>query len=161
MNLTPGGNAPLIAQDLRVRVISGGPVDASAFRLFADGKVRGDSDMVFYGQPRNEDGSISFSAEGTNSVFTVDLSRLKPDVQKVAFTVTCDGSHTVSSLNHLSIQIESGNTSLISGQVELSGRQEAALILGEVYRRNGDWKFRFIAQGFNGGLNPSHDASSD
>ncbi len=101
----------------------------------------------FYGQPRNEDGSISFSAEGTNSVFTVDLSRLKPDVQKVAFTVTCDGSHTVSSLNHLSIQIESGNTSLISGQVELSGRQEAALILGEVYRRNGDWKFRFIARG--------------
>ncbi|EPZ0605046.1 tellurium resistance system protein TerA (plasmid) [Klebsiella pneumoniae] len=154
MNLTPGGNAPLIAQDLRVRVISGGPVDASAFRLFADGKVRGDSDMVFYGQPRNEDGSISFSTEGTNSVFTVDLSRLKPDVQKVAFTVTCDGSHTVSSLNHLSIQIESGNTSLISGQVELSGRQEAALILGEVYRRNGDWKFRFIAQGFNGGLKP-------
>ncbi len=137
-----------------MRVISGGPVDASAFRLFADGKVRGDSDMVFYGQPRNEDGSISFSAEGTNSVFTVDLSRLKPDVQKVAFTVTCDGSHTVSSLNHLSIQIESGNTSLISGQVELSGRQEAALILGEVYRRNGDWKFRFIAQGFNGGLKP-------
>ena len=60
---------------------------------------------------------------------------LKPDVQKVAFTVTCDGSHTVSSLNHLSIQIESGNTSLISGQVELSGRQEAALILGEVYRK--------------------------
>ncbi|MCQ3991484.1 TerD family protein, partial [Klebsiella pneumoniae] len=54
MNLTPGGNAPLIAQDLRVRVISGGPVDASAFRLFADGKVRGDSDMVYYGQPRNE-----------------------------------------------------------------------------------------------------------
>ncbi len=75
-------------------------------------------------------------------------------MQKVAFTVTCDGSHTVSSLNHLSIQIESGNTSLISGQVELSGRQEAALILGEVYRRNGDWKFRFIAQGFNGGLKP-------
>ena len=154
MNLTPGGNAPVPAQELRVRVIAGGPVDASAFRLFADGKVRGDSDMVFYGQPRNEDGSISFSTEGTNSVFTVDLSRLKPDVQKVAFTVTCDGSHTVSSLNHLSIQIESGNTSLISGQVELNGRQEAALILGEIYRRNGDWKFRFIAQGFNGGLKP-------
>ena len=71
MNLTPGGNAPVPAQELRVRVIAGGPVDASAFRSFADGKVRGDSDMVFYGQPRNEDGSISFSTEGTNSVFTV------------------------------------------------------------------------------------------
>ncbi|MCZ8781115.1 TerD family protein [Escherichia albertii] len=154
MNLTPGGNAPLIAHNLQVRIISGGPADASAFRLFANGKVRGDSDMVFYGQPCNEDGSVSFSTEGNNSIFTVALSRLKPDVQKVAFTVTCDGIHTVSSLNNLSILIESGNTLLISGEVELSGRQEAALILGEFYRRNGDWKFRFIAQGFNGGLKP-------
>jgi tellurite resistance protein TerA len=39
-------------------------------------------------------------------------------------------------------------------QVELTGRQEAALILGEFYRRNAEWKFRFIAQGFNGGLKP-------
>ena len=67
MNLTPGGNAPLIAQDLRVRIISGGPVDASAFRLFADGKVRGDSDMVFYGQPRNEDGSVPPQARRAES----------------------------------------------------------------------------------------------
>ncbi len=42
----------------------------------------------------------------------------------------------------------------VSGSVELSGRQEAALILGEFYRRNNDWKFRFVAQGFNGGLKP-------
>ena len=49
MNLTPGGNAPVPAQELRVRILSGGPVDASAFRLFADGKVQGDADMVFYG----------------------------------------------------------------------------------------------------------------
>lgn len=40
MNLTPGGNAPVPAQELRVRILSGGPVDASAFRLFADGKVQ-------------------------------------------------------------------------------------------------------------------------
>ncbi|MDR8470053.1 tellurium resistance protein TerA, partial [Acinetobacter baumannii] len=41
MNLTPGGNAPVPAQELRVRILSGGPVDASAFRLFAAGKVQG------------------------------------------------------------------------------------------------------------------------
>jgi tellurite resistance protein TerA len=68
--------------------------------------------------------------------------------------VTCDGSHTVSALNNLSILVESGASQLISGQVELTGRQEAALILGEFYRRNAEWKFRFIAQGFNGGLKP-------
>lgn len=154
MNLTPGGNAPVPAQELRVRILSGGSVDASAFRLFADGKVQGDTDMVFYGQPRNDDNSVSFHAEGNNCAFIVDLSRLKSEVQKVAFTVTCDGSHTVSALNNLSILVESGASQLISGQVELTGRQEAALILGEFYRRNAEWKFRFIAQGFNGGLKP-------
>ncbi|MBL6217686.1 TerD family protein, partial [Klebsiella oxytoca] len=154
MNLTPGGNAPVPAQELRVRILSGGPVDASAFRLFAAGKVQGDADMVFYGQPRNDDSTVSYHPEGNNSSFIVDLSRLKSEVQKVAFTVTCDGSHTVSTLNNLSILVESGASQLICGQVELTGRQEAALILGEFYRRNAEWKFRFIAQGFNGGLKP-------
>lgn len=154
MNLTPGGNAPVPAQELRVKILSGGPVDASAFRLFADGKVRGDSDMVFYGQPRNDDSSISFHSEGQQSVFSVDLLRLKSDVQKVAFTVTCDGNHTVSALNTLSVQVEGSGFQPITGQVELTGRLESALILGEFYRRNAEWKFRFVAQGFNGGLKP-------
>ncbi|MBQ4783347.1 tellurium resistance protein TerA, partial [Pectobacterium versatile] len=59
MNLTPGGNAPVPNKALQVRILSGAAVDASAFRLFATGKVQGDADMVFYGQPRNDDGSIS------------------------------------------------------------------------------------------------------
>lgn len=154
MNLAPGGNAPVPNQELRVRVTSGGPVDASAFRLFADGKVQGDADMVFYGQPRNNDGSISLVNEGQHSTFTVSLHQLKADVQKVAFTITCDGGQTVSGLRNLSIEVEQGSTSLIDGTVSLAGRQEAALILGEFYRRNNEWKFRFVAQGFNGGLKP-------
>jgi tellurite resistance protein TerA len=154
MNLTPGGNAPVPSEELRVRILSGGAVDASAFRLFANGKVQGDADMVFYGQPRNDDATISMVSEGHNTTFTVSLNRLKADVQKVAFTVTCDGGQVVSGLRNLSIQVEKGNEVLIAGTVELIGRQEAALILGELYRRNNDWKFRFVAQGFNGGLKP-------
>lgn len=154
MNLTPGGNAPVPGQELRVRVTSGGQVDASAFRLYAEGKVQGDADMVFYGQPRNDDGTVSLVSEGQYSTFTVALNRLKPDVQKIAFTVTCDGGQTVAGLRTLSVDVEQGATSLISGLVELNGRQEAALILGEFYRRHNDWKFRFVAQGFNGGLKP-------
>lgn len=154
MNLTPGGNAPVPSQELRVRVHSGGPVDASAFRLYADGKVQGDADMVFYGQLRNDDSTVILVSEGQYSTFTVALNRLKADVQKIAFTVTCDGGQTVSGLRNLSIDVEHGATSLVSGVVDLTGRQEAALILGEFYRRNNEWKFRFVAQGFNGGLKP-------
>ncbi len=86
--------------------------------------------MVFYGQPRNDDGTVSPVSEGQYSTFTVALNRLKPDVQKIAFTVTCDGGQTVSGLRNLSIDVEQGATGPVSGSVELSGRQEAALILG-------------------------------
>ncbi|ANI30326.1 tellurium resistance protein TerA [Yersinia entomophaga] len=154
MNMTPGGNAPVPSKSLTVRVLSGAPVDASAFRLFANGKVQGDADMVFYGQPVNNDNTVSLVAQGNDTLFTVDVTRLRSDVEKVAFTVTCDGNQTVSGLQRLSVQVEDGNDVLICGNVELTGRQEAALILGELYRRNGEWKFRFIAQGFNGGLKP-------
>lgn len=154
MMLTPGGNVPVPSQTLCVRITAGGPVDASAFRLFADGKVRGDADMVFYGQPRNDDDSISLVNEGQSTLFTVSLNQLHADVQKVAFTVTCDGQQTVAALRSLRIDVEQGASCLASGQVELAGRQEAALILGEFYRRNNEWKFRFVAQGFNGGLKP-------
>lgn len=153
MILTPGGNSPVPTKKLHVRVLSGAPVDASAFRLFADNKVQGDADMVFYGQPKNDDHSIELLSEGNNTTFIVDLARLKPSVQKVAFTVTCDGQ-TIASLQRLAIQVEADQEVLVSGTVELAERPEAALILGELYLRNHEWKFRFISQGFNGGLQP-------
>jgi len=154
MTMTPGGNAPVPSQVLTVRILSGVSVDASSFRLYASGKVQGDPDMVFYGQPVNDDGSVKLSGAGTDTAFLVDINRLRPEVQKVAFTATCDGNMTLSGLKHLSIQIELNGNILLSGDVNVSGRQEAALILGELYRRNSEWKFRFIAQGFNGGLQP-------
>ncbi len=154
MTMTPGGNAPVPSQVLTVRVLSGVSVDASSFRLYASGKVQGDPDMVFYGQPVNDDGSVKLSGQGTDTAFLVDINRLRPEVQKVAFTATCEGNMTLSGLKHLSVQVELNGNILLSGNVDVSGRQEAALILGELYRRNSEWKFRFIAQGFNGGLRP-------
>ncbi|OBU06316.1 TerD family protein [Morganella psychrotolerans] len=154
MNMTPGGNAPVPVKTLQVNVLSGAAADASAFRLYADGKVQGDPDMVFYGQPQNDDKTISWQQNGNNTIFTVDLSRLRQDVQKIAFVVTCDGGKTVAGLRSLSVQVESDREILLNGTVETAGRPEAALILGELYRRNNEWKFRFVAQGFNGGLQP-------
>lgn len=60
MNMTPGANAPVPLKTLRITVLSGAAADASAFRLYADGKVQGDPDMVFYGQPQNDDNTISW-----------------------------------------------------------------------------------------------------
>ncbi|WP_025473067.1 TerD family protein, partial [Yersinia pestis] len=154
MNLMPGGNAPVASQTLTVRVLSGASVDVSAFRLYASGKVRGDTDMVFYGQPVTDDSTIRLSGQGVNTAFSVNLQAINHDVQKIAFTATCDGNQTLSQLGNLSIQVELNGSVLMKGDVETQGRQEAALILGELYRRNTEWKFRFVAQGFNGGLKP-------
>ncbi|MDC9594042.1 TerD family protein [Xenorhabdus sp. IM139775] len=154
MNLTPGGNAPVSNQVLTVRVLSGSAVDVSAFRLYADGKVKGDPDMVFYGQTVNDDNTIRLTGGNINTSFSVNLPALSQDVQKVAFSATCDGHQTISNLHNLSIRVELNSSVILQGDVEVQGRSEAALILGELYRRNGEWKFRFIAQGFNGGLKP-------
>ncbi|WP_159565410.1 TerD family protein [Budvicia diplopodorum] len=152
--LVAGGNTSVPSSALKVKIISGKAADVSAYRLYANEKVSGDSDMVFYGQKTNDDGSVSLIEEGVTSVFEVDLPKVKPSVMKIAFALTCDKNDTIQALNRLSVQVESNNEAIVSCNVDMVGRSEAALILGELYRRNDEWKFRFIAQGFNGGLKP-------
>ena len=155
INLTLGANTIINHNDIIVKISSGLPVDASAFRLFANNKVKDDLDMVFYGQPNNENGSISWKQDhNKNHEFIVNLSKLADDVTKVAFTITCDEYQPISQLSNLSIQIIANNQVIAVGEVDITDRPEKALIMGEIYRRNSEWKFRFIAQGFNGGLKP-------
>ncbi|AJA44176.1 tellurite resistance protein TerA [Frischella perrara] len=155
INLTLGANTIINHNDIIVKISSGLPVDASAFRLFANDKVKDDLDMVFYGQPNNENGSISWKQDhNKNHEFIVNLSKLANDVTKVAFTISCDEYQPISQLSNLSIQIIANNQVIAVGEVDITDRPEKALIMGEIYRRNSEWKFRFIAQGFNGGLKP-------
>lgn len=154
IELTPGGNASIIGSNITVRVLSGVTADVSSFRLYSAGKVRHDADMVFYGQKENDDCSIVMISDGTNSAFNVNLSTLCHDVEKIAFTATTDNNTQVTSLRSLSIQVEVAGLPVLNCKVDLQGRAEAALILGELYRRNNEWKFRFVNQGFNGGLQP-------
>ncbi|SET46816.1 TerD family protein [Thorsellia anophelis] len=153
-NLTAGGNAPVPNELLTIRILSGHPSDISAFRLYDNAKVKGDADMIFYGQKNSDDGAVRLIAEGTNTIFEINLDKIGPDVQKIAFSSTCDEGKTISQLGSLIIQVENKNNILIKSEVEMVGRTEAALILGELYKRNNEWKFRFVSQGFNGGLKP-------
>ncbi|EPT4464250.1 TerD family protein [Klebsiella aerogenes] len=154
MKLLPGGNSAVPVANLSIKISAGSSIDVSSFRLYANNKVRGDADMCFYGQPRNDDNTIELSTNNTATVFQVALGLLQADVQKVAFTATCDNNRTIGELGHLTIAVEHNGNTLIECQVDVHGRNEAALILGELYRRNGEWKFRFVAQGFTGGLKP-------
>ncbi|HDT6507200.1 TPA: TerD family protein [Klebsiella aerogenes] len=154
MELLPGGNSAVPAASLSIIINAGASIDVSSFRLYSNNKVRGDADMCFYGQPRNDDNTIQFSTHNADAIFQVALAQLHADVQKVAFTATCDNHRTIRELGHLTIAVVHNGNTLIECSVNIQNRDEAALILGELYRRNGEWKFRFVAQGFTGGLKP-------
>ncbi|UDG80834.1 hypothetical protein GFV14_00314 [Candidatus Hartigia pinicola] len=154
MNMIPGENTVVPTQLLIIHITSSIPVNASVFCLYESKKVKNNTDMVFHNQPTNNDQTISYRLEDNKNTFTIDLKHLNQSVKTVVFTVTCNNNETISILKGLSIQVYTKHKILLNGTVETYSRQESALILGELYLRNNTWKFRFIAQGFNGGLKP-------
>lgn len=154
--LVPGANASVANGQLRIDIhyspIPAADIDVSAFVLGASGKVRGDGDMCFYGQPSVLGGCVQMTSSSTgHAVFTVDLSRLESAVEKVALTATIhENKASFDRVAQMSVTVTGG----IEAQLPTRGMQETALILGEFYRRQGQWKFRCVAQGFAGGLEP-------
>ncbi|MGE1154092.1 TerD family protein [Pseudomonas kitaguniensis] len=154
--LGPGANAPVTSAQVQVTIsysaIADADIDVSAFVLGASGKVRGDTDMCFYGQTNVLAGAVQMTESSAGrAVFTLDLSRLEAVVEKVALTATIyENKARFERVSQLALTITGG----IEAQIPTAGMQETALILGEFYRRQGEWKFRCVAQGFAGGLEP-------
>lgn len=140
-------------------------LDASAFLVGANGKVRSDADFIFYNQLKSTDGSVEHTGDnrtgqgdGDDEVIKVDLSRVPADVQKVVITVTI---HDANLRNQNFGQVDNAFIRVVNevtgGEVVRYDLQEeasvqTAMIFGELYRHNGEWKFRAVGQGFNGGL---------
>lgn len=161
--LSEGANAPLPGEEIELEIgwqASGGlpEIDVTAFALKADGKVRGDADMIFYNQPEHSGGAVRLSASGGASRLKVRTGGIPAEIEKLAITATVDPASGVGNFGKLStarvaVRDASGAEAILF-EMPLSGRTEAALILGELYRRQGQWKFRAVGQGFNGGLAP-------
>lgn len=146
MQLGKGGNVPVNQPRVRANVAFGtGAADVSAYLLDASGKVRGDEGMVFYNQPDSADGSVKLSG----SMFDFDLSKVDAVIERIAICAVPEAG-PVSGLGIISIRF--GDAFAFSQ--DAVGMTETAIIVGELYRRAGVWKFRAVAQGFNGGLAP-------
>ncbi len=164
MELTKGANTALPAGPITVTVRWSGlsqaiqDVDVSAFLLTESGKVTGDEGMIFYGQTKSADGAVEIPILSRNgqTVLTVDPARLSAGLNKVAITATLTAASVrpFSDVGDLSLAVSSGGSDVATFKLETKGAGEAAMILGEVYERNGAWKFRAVGQGFNGGLQP-------
>lgn len=140
-------------------------LDASAFLLGANGKVLGEADFIFYNQLKSPDGSIEHTGDnrtgagdGDDEVLKVDLSRVPADIDKIAFTVTIHDADTrkqnFGQVGGSFIRIANDVTGAEVVRYDLAedASTETAMIFAELYRNNGEWKFRAVGQGYSGGL---------
>ncbi len=151
-----------------VNVFEGGydfDLDASAFALGAYGKCLADSDFVFYGNLRHPSGAIvhmgdnlTGEGEGDDEQIEVDLSLIPGNITKIAFTVTIYDSdkrrQNFGQVSNAYIRIvdEDTGTELIHYDLGEDFSIETAIVVGEIYLYNGNWKFNAVGSGFRGGL---------
>ena len=129
-------------------------VDVSAF-LLQNEKVPGDDWFVFYGQDRSPDNSVQFHAEAQpdREMITLDFSRINPGVDKIVFILTINEALekrlNFSMLADTYIRLLDANTNqeLLSFQIDEYYANVTSMMIGEVYRHNGAWKFNAIGNG--------------
>lgn len=140
-------------------------LDGSAFLLAASGKVRSDADFIFYNQTKSADGSVEHAGDnrtgagdGDDEVIVVQLDRVPDDVAKIAVAVTIHDAEArgqnFGQVSQAFIRCVNADTNEEVARFDLSedASIETAMIFGEIYRHNGEWKFKAIGQGFKGGL---------
>lgn len=177
VSLKKGGNVSLTGSDpslksikiglgWEARVTSGKDfdLDASLFMLNASGKVRNDLDFIFYNQLQSSCGSVlhtgdnrTGAGDGDDEEIHVFLDNVPASIDRLVVAVTihdeADGQN-FGQVRDAFIRVANLDTDTEIARFDLSEdySTETAMIFGELYRRDKEWKFRAIGQGFNGGL---------
>lgn len=140
-------------------------LDAAVFLLEDSGKTVSSDDFVFYGNLEHKSSSVvhmgdnlTGEGDGDDEQIKVDLSKVPDNITKIAFTVTIyepeQRKQNFGQVNNAYIRIvdESNNTELIRYDLGEDFSIETAVVVGELYKNNGEWKFNAIGSGFQGGL---------
>ena len=145
-------------------------LDASAFILGANGKVRSDADFIFYNNLESTDHSVKHmgdnltgEGEGDDEVIVIDFTKVPADVQKIAITVTIYDAQARGQ-NFGQVSNAYVRVARMSNENDMNGSEvlrfdlgeefsiETAVVVCEIYRHNGDWKFNAVGSGYQGGL---------
>ena len=140
-------------------------LDAAAFLLGQNGKCPTEKEFIFYSNLEHSSGSVQHmgdnltgEGEGDDEQILVDLTKIPSNIEKVAFTVTIYDSdvrrQNFGQVSNAYIRIvdESNGQELICFVLGEDFSIETAVVVGELYRHNGEWKFNAIGNGFQGGL---------
>jgi tellurium resistance protein TerD len=164
---TPGLTDVRVGLGWDARATDGAPfdLDASVFLLTEAGKVRRDTDFIFYNNRHAADGSVQHlgdnltgAGEGDDEVIEVVLTRVSGDVTRLRFCVTIHDAEArrqnFGMVNNAFIRVVNKDNGEEMTRYDLSEDfgTETALIFGELYRHDGEWKFRAVGQGWAGGL---------
>lgn len=178
INLRKGGNFSLTKSDPGLKKILVGlgwdakstdaapfDLDASVFMLAENGRVRRDDDFIFYNNLCSSCGSIEHTGdnrtgagEGDDEALRVDLERVPVDVKSLAVCVTIDQAQArrqnFGQVSAAFMRIVDLSKDMEIARFDLSEdySTDTSMIFGEVYRHNGEWKFKAVGQGLAGGL---------
>ena len=140
-------------------------LDVSVFMTGDNGKVENETNFVLYNNPQDGAGSVIYSAdnrtgegEGDDESVKVTLSKVPANVQKISFTVTIHEAdargQNFGQVSNAYIRIvdTAKNEELLRYDLGEDYSIETAIVVAELYRHNGEWKFAAVGSGFQGGL---------
>lgn len=140
-------------------------IDASVFMLSTDGKVPDDKYFVFYNNLQSLDGSLRHSGDnrtgegdGDDETIYVDLTKVNSAIQEIVFVVTIhqgqEKQQNFSQIRNAFIKIYNQETrrSLARYNLREAFSQETALEFGRLYKKDGEWRFQAVGEGYNTGL---------
>lgn len=140
-------------------------LDTCAFMLGENNKVTTENDFIFYGNLQHASGSVKHlgdnltgAGDGDDEQIIIDLAAVPANIAKIDFTATIYDADTRNqnfgqvSNAYIRVVDESTGTELIRYDLGEDFSIETALVVGEIYRHNGEWKFNAIGAGFSGGL---------
>lgn len=138
-------------------------LDAAAFMLAGTGKVRTSDDFIFYNQKigpgvEHMGDNRTGEGDGDDEIIKIDLNAIPADIEKISFTVTIDQAEErkqnfgMVENSYIRVVDEVSGTELLKYDLGEDFSIETAVVVAELYRHGGEWKFNAIGSGFSGGL---------
>ncbi|MFE4680087.1 TerD family protein [Streptomyces sp. NPDC056721] len=151
--MTPGSNIPLSTARVAVDVAAPVRLDVSGLLLTADGKVRSDDDFIFYNQPSGPGVTYRSGGGTAPDAIVVDTAAVPPGIEKIVVTASPDAAgQTFQGIEPTATIRGVDDGSVLATFTPPQLGTETALVIVEIYRRNGAWKVRAVGQGYANGL---------
>ncbi|MFD3942606.1 TerD family protein [Streptomyces sp. NPDC058579] len=145
-----GSNAFVPTVPLRIAVRGG--VDVAALLLTEAGRVRGDGDIVFHGAPVHPSGAVRLLGEEHGTVWLeTGLTAIEADIARVLVVGSTENG-ALRDARGLSAEAFAPDGTSVARYEATDAGGETAMVLAELYRRAGGWKFRAVGQGWLNGL---------